>query len=248
MSLYWYCIIVGWTLNQWTGCSPEAGGLLSSVWQEGYWTMPTVSAQQTQCYSKGDAGSRDFSPLAPIIASSIRDVSGSDRRCLITTSLPLCGRQIGSTSRICALSSLCHPHSLLSSATVWQMPPLNLTVALFVFYRRLIFLQQVRPMSCWALCRVLSISQPVLAVCFVAPLTLCFRISSLPTVQIITAPLGEAVCCSTSRGIIRGCIKKTLVDGRCLETPSMTKQTTEKCLSIAQTMWVTGFTVFNKHS
>lgn len=34
---------------------------------------------------EGDAGSTDFPPLASIIAPSVQDDSGSDRRCLITS-------------------------------------------------------------------------------------------------------------------------------------------------------------------
>lgn len=82
-----------------------------------------------------------------------------------------------------------------------------------------------------------------------APLTLCFQISSLPTARIITAPLGEAVCSCISRGIIRGVYqsKKTAADRRCLEKASMTEQTPET-LSLAKTMRVTAFTFFKEHS
>lgn len=83
-----------------------------------------------------------------------------------------------------------------------------------------------------------------------APLTLCFQISSLPTARIITTPLGEAVCSCISRGIIKGVYqwkKKAVADRRCLETTSMTERTPET-LSLAKTMWVTAFTFFKDHS
>ena len=161
---------------------------------------------------RGDAGSWDFPPLAPIIASSIWDVSGSDRRCLIMTSSLLHGRQIGSTCWICAVSRFCRPGSLSSFDLAWWSLPLSLTRALFVFSSSfLFFLQLVGPVLLRWICQVLSSSHPglsssvsALVLYFVSPVTLCFQISSLPTAQIITAPLGEAVYSCISRGIIRG--------------------------------------------
>lgn len=137
MWVYSYCIIV-WIHTGLNNTSElEAHQLqrpLFSVWKEGILdNSHSLNTTNVLCYSKGDAGSSDFPPLAPIIASSIQDVSRSDRRCLITTSPPLHGRQIGSTRRICALSSFCRPHSLLSFDTARQIPPLSSTVALFVF-------------------------------------------------------------------------------------------------------------------
>lgn len=99
----------------------------------------SLSITAVLCCSEGDAGSSHFPPLAPIIASSIQDVSGSDRGCLITTSSPLHGRQIGSTCRISALSSFCRPGSLMSFDTVRQILPLSSTVALFVFFPSFFF-------------------------------------------------------------------------------------------------------------
>lgn len=131
----------------------------SSSWRDTYSLRggkarrPIQQCKYNKCIvlRRGDAGSRDFPPLAPIIASSIRDVSGSDRRCLITTSLLLHGRQIGSTCWIRALSSFCRPGSLSSFDTAWRILPLKPTLALFVFFFPLFFflLQRVGPMSCW---------------------------------------------------------------------------------------------------
>lgn len=185
--------------------------------REACWPIQQHKYNKCIVLQHGDASSWDFPPLAPIIASSIQDVSRSDRRCLITTSSLLHGRQIGSTCWICVVSSFCRSGGILSFDIAQRIPPLSLTLALFVFshsYSFFFLFFSSAGGTCELLrwiCQILSNSQPgltgtasALAACFVTPLTLCFQISSLPTVRIIMAPLWETVCSCISRGIITG--------------------------------------------
>lgn len=126
--------------------------------RKGMVATATVLRQQIHCASaRGDAGSWDFPPLAPIIASSIWDVSGCDRRCLIMTSSKLHGRQIGSPCWICTLSGFCRPGTLSSFHFARLILPLILTLALFVVFSPSFYCLQV--LLRW-ICQILSGSQP----------------------------------------------------------------------------------------
>lgn len=83
--------------------------------------------------SGGAAGGWDFPPLAPIIASSIGDVSGSDRRRLIAVSsfLPLAWptNWVPEPNVLLSLSGCCHRGGYASlntavDATLVEAPPL----------------------------------------------------------------------------------------------------------------------------
>lgn len=158
--------------------------------------------------------------------------------------------------RSISLLSPWQPVVIWSSMVEPSIKPDTSLVCVF-FQFPFFFLQLVGPVLRRWICQVLSSSQPglsssvsALVLYFVSPVTLCFQISSLPTAQIITAPLGEAVCSCISRGIIRGgvsVLKKTktkaLTDRRHLEAAPTTKLTDGKpeTLSLSKTIGVMAF-------